>query len=78
MGIACRMPILPISIIRGFFCSLLILDFKSGEEIYSPIYSNKKLCYINITKYTADNEIFLLHISYINILKPINFLYVFD
>ena len=50
MGIACRMPMLPISVFRGFFSSLLILGFKSGEENYSPIYANKRLCYINVTK----------------------------
>ena len=71
MGIVCRMPILPISVLGAFFG-------KSFAEIYSPNYANKILYYINITKYTADNEILLLHILCINFLIPIKFLHVFD
>ena len=63
---------------RFFSVVYLSLDSNSPVKIYSLIQANKKVCYIDILniqqKELSYNEIFLLHVLYINCIKPRNFL----
>ena len=68
MGIICRVPILPITVIGIFSAVYLSLTLNSPVEIYSSIHANKK--YNEKIKNTISyNEIFLLDILYINFIN---------
>ena len=70
MGIIGRVPILPITVIGIFSAVCLSLTLNSPVEFYSSIHANKK--YNEKIKNTISyNEIFLLHILYINFIIPI-------